>query len=211
MERGSDKHGPRLDEEIHAETEPLERGEPTDARAEEFRQPEAEQGGGDMSLLVRHVMTETPQTAGVDLNAFDAAGLMRQYDVGVIPVVDGEQLVGLITDRDLVLRVLAERQEPGSIRLGDIVTRSPVTVSPDTQLSEARDLMAEHKIRRLPVVKGEQLVGIVSMGDIAVQDASKRAVGDALAEVSESPSTLDLTDTPERGTPERVRQNRANR
>jgi CBS domain-containing protein len=208
MERGSDKHGPRLDEELHAETEPLERGEPTDARAEAFRQPEAEQGGEDMSLLVRHVMTEAPQTAGVDLNAFDAAGLMRQYDVGVIPVVDGEELVGLVTDRDLVLRVMAERQDPASVRIGDIVTRSPVTVSPDTNLSDARDLMAEHKIRRLPVVKADQLVGIVSMGDIAVHDASKRAVGDALSEVSESPSTVDLTETPERGTPDRVRQNR---
>lgn len=208
MERGSDKHGPRLDEELHTETEPLERGQPTDARAQEFRQPEAEQGGRDMSLLVRHVMTEAPQTAGADLNAFDAAGLMRQYDVGVIPVVDGDELVGLVTDRDLVLRVLADRQEAGGVRLGDIVTRSPVTVSPDTKLSDARDLMAEHKVRRLPVLKGDQLVGIVSMGDIAVHDASKRAVGDALSEVSESPSTVDLTETPDRGTPERVRQNR---
>ena len=162
-----------------------------------------------MSLLVRHVMTEAPHTAGVDLNAFDAAGLMRQYDVGVIPVVDGEELVGLVTDRDLVVRVLAERQDASAIRLGDIVTRSPVTVTPDTKLSDARDLMAEHKIRRLPVVKGDQLVGIVSMGDIAVHDASKRAVGDALSEVSESPSTIDLTETPERGTPERVRENRS--
>jgi CBS domain-containing protein len=208
MERGGDKHGPRLDEELHAETEPLERGRPTDARAEAFRQPQAEQGGDVMSLLVRHVMTEAPQTAGVDLNAADAAGLMRQYDVGVIPVVDGEKLIGLVTDRDLVLRVLAERQDPSAVLLGDIVTKSPVTVTPDTKLADARDLMAEHKIRRLPVVKADQLVGIVSIGDIAVHDASKRAVGDALSEVSESPSTIDLTETPERGTPERVRQNR---
>jgi CBS domain-containing protein len=209
MERGSDKHGARLDDELHAETEPLERGQPTDARAQGFRQPEAEQGGDDMSLLVRHVMTEAPQTAGSDLNAFDAAGLMRQYDVGVIPVVDGPKLVGLVTDRDLVVRVLAERQDGGSVKLADIVTRTPVTVTPDTKLSDARDLMAEHKVRRLPVVKGDQLVGIISMGDIAVHDASKRAVGDALSEVSESPSTIDLTETPERGTPNRVRENRS--
>jgi CBS domain-containing protein len=161
-----------------------------------------------MSLLVRHAMTEAPHTLGPDMNAFDAAGLMRQYDVGIIPVVDGGKFVGVVTDRDLALRVLADRQNPQDVRLGDIVTKSPVTVTPDTKLSDARDLMAEHKIRRLPVVKGDQLVGIVSMGDIAVHDASKRAVGDALSDVSESPSTLDLTDTPERGTPERVRQNR---
>jgi CBS domain-containing protein len=161
-----------------------------------------------MSLLVRHAMTEAPHTLGPDMNAFDAAGLMRQYDVGIIPVVDGGKFVGVVTDRDLALRVLADRQNPERVRLGDIVTKSPVTVTPDTKLSDARDLMADHKIRRLPVVKGDQLVGIVSMGDIAVHDASKRAVGDALSEVSESPSTVDLTETPERGTPERVRENR---
>jgi CBS domain-containing protein len=161
-----------------------------------------------MSLLVRHAMTEAPQTLGPDMNAFDAAGLMRQYDVGFIPIVDREKFVGVVTDRDLVLRVLAERQNAEGIRLGDILTRSPVTVTPDTTLADARDLMAEHKVRRLPVVKGGQLVGVISMGDIAVHDASKRAVGDALSEVSESPSTLDLTDSPARGTPERVRQNR---
>jgi CBS domain-containing protein len=153
-------------------------------------------------------MTEAPQTLGPDMNAFDAAGLMRQYDVGFIPIVDGEEFVGVVTDRDLVLRVLAERQNAEGIRLGDILTRFSVTVTPDTKLADARDLMAEHKIRRLPVLKGKQLVGVISMGDIAVHDASKRAVGDALSEVSESPSTLDLTDTPERGTPERVRQKR---
>jgi CBS domain-containing protein len=161
-----------------------------------------------MSLLVRHVMTEAPQTAGADLNAFDAAGLMRGLDVGVIPIVDGDQLIGLVTDRDLVTRVLAERQDPAQVRLGDIATRSPVTVGPDTKLSDARDIMSENKIRRLPVVKRGKLVGIVSIGDIAQHDASKRAVGEALSEVSESPSTMDLTDSPARGTPERVRQNR---
>lgn len=161
-----------------------------------------------MSLLVRHAMTENPQTAGADLNAYDAAGLMRGIDVGVIPVVDGDELVGLVTDRDLVTRVLAERKDPAEVKLGNIATRSPVTVSPDTKLSDARDLMSEHKIRRLPVVKQGKLVGIISIGDISQHDASKRAVGEALSEVSESPSTLDLSDKPTRGTPERVRQNR---
>ena len=162
-----------------------------------------------MSLLVRHAMTEAPVTLGPDMNAFDAAGLMRQYDVGVIPIVEGEKFIGLVTDRDLVMRVLADRKDPAEVRLGDILTKSPVTVSSDAQLSEARDLMAEHKIRRLPVVKGDQLIGIISMGDISQHDASKRAVGEALSEVSESQSTIDLTETPARGTPDRVQENRA--
>jgi CBS domain-containing protein len=159
-------------------------------------------------ILVRHAMTESPQTARPDLNAADAAGLMRDLDVGVIPVAEGEKLLGLVTDRDLVVRVLAERKDPMEVRLGDIATSSPITVSPDDRLSTARDLMSEHRVRRLPVLKGEQLVGILSLGDVAVADSSERAVGEALEEISESPSTSEVSEYPERGTPDRVRENR---
>jgi CBS domain-containing protein len=159
-------------------------------------------------ILVRHAMTESPQTARPDLNAADAAALMRDLDVGVIPVAEDERLLGLVTDRDLVLRVIAERKDPMEVRLGDIATRSPVTVSPDERLSTARDLMSEHRVRRLPVMKAERLVGILSLGDIALADASERAVGEALEEISESPSTSEVSEYPERGTPDRVRENR---
>jgi CBS domain-containing protein len=164
-----------------------------------------------MSILVRHAMTESPHTASPTMNAADAAGLMKQFDVGVIPVADGDELVGLVTDRDLVLRVLAERNDPLSVQLGEILTRSPVTVSPDTKLSEARDLMAEHRIRRLPVLKEGKLVGILALGDVALADRSERAVGETLEEISESPSTAELSESPPRGTPERVRRARAQR
>jgi CBS domain-containing protein len=159
-------------------------------------------------ILVRHAMSESPQTAGPDLNSADAAAMMRDLDVGIIPVAEGDRLIGLVTDRDLTLRVLAERKDPLEVRLGDIATRSPVTVSPDEKLSKARDLMAEHRIRRLPVMKGEQLVGILSLGDVALADASDRAVGEALEDISESHSTSEQAEYPERGTPERVRENR---
>ena len=157
-------------------------------------------------ILVRHAMSESPQSAGPDLNAADAAAMMRDLDVGVIPVAEGERLIGLVTDRDLTLRVLAERKDATEVKLGDIMTRSPVSVSPDARISEARDLMAEHQIRRVPVLKGEQLVGILSLGDLALADASKRAVGEALEEVSGSDSTAEMSDYPERGTPSRVRE-----
>lgn len=162
-----------------------------------------------MTILVRHAMTEGPQTAAPTMNAADAAALMKQFDVGVIPIAEGEALVGLVTDRDLVVRVLAERKNPMDVRLGDIATTAPVTVSPDTKLSEARNLMAEHRIRRLPVTKAGKLVGILSLGDVALADASERAVGDTLEEISESPSTTDITDQPPRGTPERVQRARS--
>ncbi|HXJ66566.1 MAG TPA: CBS domain-containing protein [Actinomycetota bacterium] len=160
-----------------------------------------------MSILVRHAMTQSPQTARPDLTAADAGGLMKQLDVGVVPVAEDGALIGLVTDRDLVLRVVAERRDPEDVRLGDIMTRSPVTVTPDMKLSEARDLMAKHRIRRLPVMKGEELVGILSLGDVAIADASGREVGEALEDISESDSTAaGLTSSPDRGTPGRTRR-----
>ena len=159
-----------------------------------------------MSILVRHAMTETPQTAKPDMTAADAAGLMKQLDIGVVPIAEDGTLIGLVTDRDIVLRVVANRQDPDEVKLADILTRSPTTVSPDAKLSEARDLMAQHKIRRLPVMKDDELVGILSLGDVAIADASGREVGEALEDISESDSTKDMATGPERGTPQRTQQ-----
>lgn len=163
-------------------------------------------------ILVRHLMTEAPKTLSPERTVADAAGLMEQYDVGVIPLAgEDESLVGVVTDRDLVVRVLAKQRDPRQVKLGEIATTNVVTTTPDTNVTDARDLMAENKIRRLPVVKEGRLVGILALGDIAVGDASKRAVGEVLDEVSESPSTTDSADGPERGTPQRVRENDASR
>jgi CBS domain-containing protein len=161
-----------------------------------------------MSILVRHAMTETPQTIRPDMSAADAAGLMKSEDVGALPVVREGELLGVITDRDLVIRVLAERQDPQSVKVGEIATKTPVTVTPDMRLSEARELMEKHQVRRLPVMKGRNLVGILSLGDVAWADASTREVGEALRAVSESDSTTTLNEDADRGTPERVRQRR---
>ncbi|HEX6231424.1 MAG TPA: CBS domain-containing protein [Actinomycetota bacterium] len=158
-----------------------------------------------MALLVRHVMSEEPKAARPDMTVADAAGLMRSFDVGAIPLVEGEELVGLVTDRDLVVRVLAHRSEPADVRLGDIATTATITVSPDVQVAVARELMAERRIRRLPVTKDGRLVGIVSLGDIALADASTRAVGETLQEISESESTRTMNDGPDPGTPDRVK------
>jgi CBS domain-containing protein len=165
------------------------------------------EGAKNMSILVRHAMTESPQTIKLDASAADAAGLMRQLDVGVIPIADGEELKGLVTDRDIVVRVIAERKEPNSVPVGDIMTKKVATVTPDMQLSEAREIMEKHKVRRLPVVKDEKLVGILSLGDVAWASESEREVGDTLREVSESEKTREHEDGgPDRGTPARVKK-----
>jgi CBS domain-containing protein len=161
-----------------------------------------------MSILVRHAMTPAPQTISPEMNAADAAGMMRSEDVGVLPVVQDDKLVGLVTDRDLVLRVVADRKDPSEVKVGDVLTRSPVTVTPDMKLSEARELMEQHKVRRLPVMKGEELVGILSIGDVAWQDASTREVGEALKAISESEETKNTNEDATRGTPDRVQDHR---
>jgi CBS domain-containing protein len=129
-------------------------------------------------------MTADVRTAGPEMTAADAAGLMASYDVGSIPVVDGDELLGIITDRDLIVRVVATRDDPAQVHLSDILTKhSLATVTPDTRVSEARDLMASRRVRRLPVVKDHRLVGIVSLGDLAVE----RDPGSVLADVSRAP------------------------
>jgi CBS domain-containing protein len=159
-----------------------------------------------MAMLVRHVMTEAPRSLSDEMTAADAAGIMRNFDVGAVPVTRDDELIGLVTDRDLVLRVVADRQDPSAIRLGDIATASPVTISPDAKLSEARELMANHRVRRLPVVKSGELVGILSLGDLALNDRSERAVGEALEEISRSAATETVNEGgPDPGTPERTR------
>lgn len=160
-------------------------------------------------MLVRHAMAESPVTASPGMNAGDAAGLMVANDIGAIPIVEDDRLVGLVTDRDLVLRVMAERKDPREVRLADVATsRGLETVTPDTQLCDARALMAERRIRRLPVVKDGRLVGMLSLGDVALGSASMRGVGEALAMISASVATEEVNPGPELGTPGRVKERR---
>lgn len=136
-----------------------------------------------MAVQVRHAMTENPKTLSADRSTGDAAGLMSQYDVGAIPVVDGDTCVGIVTDRDLVVRVMAKRRDPNAVTLGEILTKDVTTVSPDVELHEVPDVMERHKVRRLPVVKDGALVGVASLGDVSVTLASKRVVGESLSEI----------------------------
>ncbi|HKE54466.1 MAG TPA: CBS domain-containing protein, partial [Actinomycetota bacterium] len=133
--------------------------------------------------------------------AGDAAGMMAQFDIGSVPIVEQDRVVGIVTDRDLVLRVIAKRRDPSEVRLDEILTKTVETVSPDAELSDARTQMERARVRRLPVVKDDRLVGVLSLGDVAVALSSKREVGIALEHISESESTASLNDGPVIGTP----------
>ena len=137
---------------------------------------------------VADVMTPGVETTTSSEALRDAARTMRKGDFGAMPVVDDGRLVGMLTDRDIVVRAVAEGLDPMSARVGDVASPSPVAVAPDQDLDEAMELMAEYRVRRLPVVDGERLVGVVSQADVALE-ANEKKTGPVVQEISE-PSTV---------------------
>jgi CBS domain-containing protein len=140
-----------------------------------------------MGKSVLDVMSSNVRTARPDDWVSDAARAMKDEDVGSIPVVDGDRLVAILTDRDIVVRTVAEGVDPGAIRVGEIASTDPVTVEPGQSLGDALELMALHQVRRLPVVEGERLVGMLAQADVALEAKDKDA-GEMLAEISEAPA-----------------------
>jgi CBS domain-containing protein len=108
---------------------------------------------------------------------------MSKEDVGPLPVVEEEKLVGIVTDRDLVLRVLAQDRSPESTTVGEVATKELVTVKPDDELDRALQLMAHNQIRRIPVVENERLVGILAQADVARETEPKKT-GEVVEEIS---------------------------
>ena len=128
-----------------------------------------------MAKSVRDAMTENPRSIGASASVVEAARLMRDEHIGSLPITDAEELVGMITDRDITTRVVAEAADPKMTSVGDVVSRDLISVEPDEDLEEAVQLMASHQVRRLPVVENGRLVGIVAQADIALKDNDKTA------------------------------------
>jgi CBS domain-containing protein len=129
-----------------------------------------------MAKSIREVMTRDPVTLEPDSSAADAARLMKEHDIGSVLVCDEEKLWGIVTDRDLAIRCVADggsADEP----VGEICSTGVFTLAPDDDISEAIDAMKERAIRRIAVVDGERLVGIVSLGDLAQIQDPRSALG----------------------------------
>jgi CBS domain-containing protein len=137
-------------------------------------------------MKVRDIMTKNPETAAPGTSVSDVALMMRDLDVGIIPVVNEDELMGVITDRDIVIRVVASGLNPIDVGVQDFLSPNPVGVSPDDDVDTARDLMAERQIRRLLVTDGSKLVGILSIGDVAIKDQGDDSdTGQVLEEISQ--------------------------
>lgn len=135
------------------------------------------------------VKVKEVMSTGIDFctpldNVFEVAVKMKNDDVGIIPILENGKLVGVITDRDIVVDGTAEKK-PGSTKVTDIMQTKLITVTPETSCEEAAELMAKEQIRRLPVVEDGKLVGMLSLGDLATEKMSDGSAGEALREISE--------------------------
>jgi len=133
-------------------------------------------------------MTSEVETTTSSQPLHEAARLMKDGDFGSIPVVDDNRLVAVLTDRDIVIRAVAERLDAATTRVGEIASADPVTVSPDQNLDDALEIMSHYRVRRLPVVEEGRLVGMLSQADIALE-AKEKVTGEVVQEISQ-PSSL---------------------
>lgn len=134
-------------------------------------------------MKVNELMTRDPATVQPGSTATEAAALMKSKDCGSLPIAEGGKLVGIVTDRDIVLRVVAAKKDPAMVKVSEIMTKDPATIGPEATAADASKLMSEKQVRRLPVVENGKLVGMLVIGQLARHE-SNSAAGDTLKDVS---------------------------
>src|SRR3954454_15029006 len=140
-----------------------------------------------MSKTARDVMTGGAECIGENDTIADAAKRLAELDVGAMPICgEDNRLKGMLTDRDIVLKVVAQGKDPSATRAGELAQGKPVPIGADDSIDEALHTMAEHKVRRLPVIDGHDLIGIVSQGDLATS-LDDQHVGDLVEAISAAP------------------------
>lgn len=122
-------------------------------------------------MKVRDVMTNRVISIGSSSTVKDAAVLMNRNNIGAVPVVDSGSVKGMLTDRDIVLRCVAENKDASTLKVSDICSQGAISVRPDQSVTEAMDLMSSDQIRRLPVVENDKIVGMLSFADVAREKA----------------------------------------
>jgi CBS domain-containing protein len=136
-----------------------------------------------MAKRITELMSPNPCAIDAEKPVAYAARMMKEEDVGLAPIVEGDRLVGTLTDRDIVTRVVAEGKDPLSVSVREVASTSLVTVDPEQDLGEALRLMASNQVRRLPVVEDGRLVGVVSQADVA-REAKDKQTGELVEEIS---------------------------
>jgi CBS domain-containing protein len=140
-----------------------------------------------MGTKVHEVMTERPRCVSAETPVSQVAEIMESEDVGAVPVVDGERLTAMVTDRDIVVRAVAKGKDPRGMPVREVSSTELVSVGPESDLSDALRLMAVNQVRRLPVVDDQdRLVGVLSQADVALE-AREKAVGEMVEEISKPP------------------------
>jgi CBS domain-containing protein len=137
-----------------------------------------------MGKSIRDVMSSNPCAIDADKPVAYAAKMMKQENVGLAPIIEGDRLVGTLTDRDIVVRVVAEGKDPQTVSTREVASTAPVTVDPQQDLDEALRLMATHQVRRLPVVEENgRVVGVLAQADVA-EEARAKKTGELVEEIS---------------------------
>jgi CBS domain-containing protein len=134
-----------------------------------------------MGQSIREVMTSDPHTVSTDATLQDAAREMKSDDIGAVLVEEKGSVAGILTDRDIVVRAIAEGRDPSSTKVGDVATRDVKTLTPDSTVEDAIKIVREQHVRRIPVVQDGRPAGIVSIGDLAVERDSESALADISA------------------------------
>ena len=134
-------------------------------------------------MKVKQIMTTDVSTVTPNDTITKAASIMNQLNVGSVPVIDGNRVVGIVTDRDITLRGVAKSGNPNQ-KISEVMTTDVKYATPDMDVHAVADLMAENQVRRLPVIDNDRLVGIVAIGDLAVENIFENEAGEALHNIS---------------------------
>jgi CBS domain-containing protein len=137
-----------------------------------------------MGQSIKDVMTSNPCTIDAGKSVAYAAKMMREEDVGLAPIVEGDKLIGMLTDRDIAIRVVAEGKNPDQVKVADVASKQVVTIDPQQDLEDALRIMAKHQVRRLAVVEEDgKLVGVVAQADVA-REGDDKQTGELVEEIS---------------------------